>query len=466
MSSKGEDLTELRHCKEDALRFVRKVIGAEPTDQQAQLLKAVSEPGAHVSARSGHGPGKTTTLAWLIIWFVGLYPDSRVPCTAPTGHQLNDLLWPEINKWHGSLHPLWRRDLVITADRVFVRDAPKTQYAVARTARPENPEALQGFHATNLLFLLDEASGIPEPIFETAEGALSTPGARVVMTSNPTRTEGYFYRSHHEERMHWVNLHFSCLDSPLVAQDYIDKMAARYGEDSNVYRVRVLGEFPYASEDILIPLPWVEAAVGRDIEFPASKRIAGLDVARFGDDANALTVRQGGNLYFLDEWRNADLMETVGKIANYYRQEDLFDVVHVDAIGLGAGVADRLVEMGIPAISVNVSEVSALGERFNRLRDQLWWNVREFFESQQSRIDPDTNSMLQEDLKGQLTGIRYNFTSNGKIKVEGKDEMKKRGLESPNLADSFCLTFAEGLKNPERKRAKPVKKPSAKGWAQ
>jgi len=458
------DKSILQKCKTDALFFVRTAIGAEPTDQQAQLLTEVSKPGAHVSVRSGHGPGKTTVFAWLVLWFVGLYTDCRVPCTAPTGHQLNDLLWPEISKWLNNMHPLWKRDMVVTSDKVFVKDAPKTQYAVARTARPENPEALQGFHANNLMFLIDEAPGIEEPIFEVAEGALSTPDARVVMTANPTRTEGYFYRSHHEERHFWTTLHFDCLKSPLVAQEYIDKMKERYGKESNIFKVRVRGDFPEASEDVLIPLSWVQEAHGRNVEYPSAQRVAGLDVARFGDDANSLVIRQGQTIFHLDQWRNYDLMQTVGKVADLYRKEQLFDLVHVDSIGLGAGVVDRLQEMNIPVAGVNVAESSPQNERFNRLRDQLWWSTREFFEYKQSRIEPDIKGLLLDDLIGQLTSIRYGFTSNGKIRVEGKDEAKKRGLESPNLADALNLTFAEGLGAQRKAKAKTVKKKSAKGW--
>lgn len=459
------DKQDLIECKNNALYFVRKIIGAEPTEQQAQLLSEISKPGAHVSVRSGHGPGKTTGLAWLIIWFVSLYPDSRVPCTAPTGHQLHDLLWPEVSKWHNKLHPFWRRNLVITADKIFVKDAPKTQYAVARTARPENPEALQGFHARNLLFLIDEASAVEETIFETAEGALSTPGARVIMASNPTRTEGYFYRSHNEERKYWSTLHFSSLESSLVANDYVEKMADRYGDDSNIYKVRVLGDFPEASEDVLIPLSWVEASISRDVEFPTSKRIAGLDVARFGDDATSLLIRQGGDIVYMDQWRNKDLMETVGKISSAYR-EGQFDAIQVDAIGLGSGVVDRLKEMNLPVYGVNVAEISAQQEKFNSLRDQLWWAARDFFENKQSRITPvpDNDQMLIDDLIGQLTSIRYSFTSNGKLKIESKEEIKKRGLESPNLADALCLTLAEGIVKQARTRAKTIKKKSMRAW--
>lgn len=449
---KSDNLVRLA---DDALYFVRTILNVEPSEQQASILAAVSVPGARVSARSGHGTGKTTTLAWLILWFVSLRRDCRIPCTAPTSHQLNDLLWPEISKWHQQMHPLWRRDIQVISDRVFVVGAEKTQYAVARTARKENPEALQGFHADNLLFLLDEASGIDDQIFEVAEGALSTPSARVVMTGNPTRSEGYFYRSHHSQRQHWQTLKLSCLDSPLVSSEYVDRMKERYGEDSNVYRVRVLGEFPVASDDVLIPLDWVESAVGRDIVPGTTERIAGLDVARFGDDSCALVVRQGSRIIHIDEWRGKDLMQTTGRVKEAYNNK-LYTRINVDSIGLGSGVVDRLREMHVPCTGVNVAESTAQKERYNRLRDQLWWEAREFFQGKSVSISPEIKSSLRDDMIGQLSSIRYGFTSNGKIKVESKDEMKARDLASPNLADAFCLTLAQGIAGVPRKLVAPA----------
>jgi hypothetical protein len=461
--AKHEALKMLGAYRKDPVLFVRKVLGAEPTEQQIQLLQAVAPPGARVSVRSGHGTGKTTSLAWIILWHVSLYGDCKVPCTAPTAHQLQDLLWPEARKWADKAHVFFRSQILFSAERIWIEGAREMQFAVARTARSDAPEALQGFHAESLLFVIDEASGVPEQVFEVAEGALSTPGARVVMCANPTRTDGYFYRSHHQERKDWVCLHFSCLDSPRVDQAYIDRMRGRYGEDSSIYRVRVLGDFPLASDDVLIPLYEVEGAIARDVQFPAERKIAGLDVARFGDDATALVVRQGGAVIRMDQWRNLDLMQTVGKVKSLYDDKQ-FSLVAVDSIGLGAGVVDRLREMQVPTVGVNVAEASSQSEKFMRLRDQLWWACRQFFVERQSRIDPDLE--LRDDLIGELTGIRYNFTSNGKIKVEGKDEMKKRGLTSPNLADALCLTFAQGVSDAHTGtvKARKVVVKSAQGW--
>src|SRR5262249_369296 len=155
------------------------------------------------------------------------------------------------------------------------------------------PEALQGFHAERLLFIIDEASGIDDPVFEVAEGALSTPGAIVVMAGNPTRTSGFFSRAFHADRTRRWTRRVPCAESTRVAPGYIDGMGGGCGEQSSVFKVRVLGEFPNADDDGVIPLELVEAAVTRDVMPAPVKPIWGLDVARFGDDATALCKRRG-----------------------------------------------------------------------------------------------------------------------------------------------------------------------------
>jgi hypothetical protein len=452
----------MEEYKVNPVRFVNEVIGVRPTMHQLQLLEAISKPGAKVSIKSGHGCGKTSGLSWIILWFLCTHSNCRIPCTAPSSHQLNDLLWPEIVRWKDQMHPYFKDQLEYSADKFWVRGVKETQYAVARTARPEKPEALQGFHAPNLLFVIDEASGVAEQIFEVAEGALSTEGARVIMTSNPTRTDGYFYRSQTKERKYWDCLHFSCLDSHLVSDIYPKSMADRYGEDSSVYAVRVLGQFPDSSDDTVIPLHYIERAVGRDVDYSMSPKIAGLDVARKGDDATAITVTQGNKVIYLDRWYNKDLMQTVGRIKALY-DDKVFHKIHVDAIGMGAGVADRLNELGVPTVLVNVSESTAYKEKYTRLRDELWWQGREFFEDLSGCIDPDIKHL--DDLIGELSSVKYDFSSNGKIKVESKEEMKKRGEESPNLADSFLLTRFRGKREMRMRKGKVnFRRAGTGGW--
>jgi len=452
----------LQSYKDDPVKFVNEVIGVRPTLQQEEMLRAVAPRGSKVSIKSGHGCGKTSGLSWIILWFLCTHNNCRIPCTAPSSHQLNDLLWPEVIRWKDQMHPFFRDQIENSSDKIWVKEVKETQYAVARTARPEKPEALQGFHAPNLLFVIDEASGVAESIFEVAEGALSTEGARVIMTSNPTRTDGYFYRSQTKERKYWTCLHFSCLDSHLVSDEYPISMADRYGKESSVYHVRVLGEFPDSSNDTVIPLHLIESAVGRDVDYSMSAKIAGLDVARKGDDATAITVTQGNSIEFIDRWYNKDLMSTVGRVKALYDQR-VFHKVQVDAIGMGAGVADRLNELGVPTVLVNVAESTAYKEKYNRLRDELWWAGREFFEDLTSSINPDIEYL--DDLIGELSSVKYDFSSNGKLKVEGKAEMKKRGEDSPNLADSFLLTRFKGKRDMRTRRGRVnFTKASTGGW--
>ena len=184
--------------KRDPLLYVRQRFGVEPTWQQQQILEAIREPGAKVSVRSGHGVGKSASAAWVLSWFVETHDFAKVPCTAPSSHQLRDILWGELSKWRRRAdelsaqrgdHPrFWLSKLFRLLTDSLTDPGAKDWGAFARTAKKENPEALQGFHGAALLYIIDEASGVDESIFEAAEGALSTPGARVLMLGNPTRT--------------------------------------------------------------------------------------------------------------------------------------------------------------------------------------------------------------------------------------------------------------------------------------
>jgi hypothetical protein len=230
-------------------------------------------------------------------------------------------------------------------------------------------------------------------------------------------------------------------DSTQVGPKFIEDMKIKYGEDSNIFRVRVLGEWPEADDDVVIPLHLLQSAAERE-QVPAETTpvVWGLDVARFGTDKSALCKRKGNVVTEpIKSWRNKDLMEMCGIILNEYETTTWADrpvEILVDSIGLGAGVVDRLTELDLPVRGINVAESASMGERYGRLRDELWFLGKEWFEMRDCTIP------LQEELIEDLSKPRFSFLSNGKLKVEGKDEMKRRGLNSPDLADAFCLTFA------------------------
>lgn len=418
-----------------------------PEKWQGQLLKDVGrakrEGQRRFAVRSGHGSGKSTTQAWLILWFCLFHRDLKVPVTANSQDQLRDVLWSEIAKWHREL-PKFLKDMVeVSAERVFVKADPESSFAVARTARPERPEALQGFHAATLAFVIEEASGIDDVIFETAGGSLSSDNSWVFLFGNPTRTSGYFHRAFHENRAAWRTYHISCHDSSRVAPTYARDMAQEYGLDSNVYRVRVLGEFPLTEDDSVMSLGLVEAAIDREVQPIDVSTVWGLDVARFGDDTTCLAKRRGNIvLEPLIEWKKVDLMQTTGRVYREYSETPIEKrpaAINVDVIGLGAGVVDRLRELGLPVRGINVGESPAIDPaRYMRLRDELWFRCRDWFDTRAVSMPKD------QALIGELVSPKYKIESSGKIKVESKDDMKKRGVKSPNRADALCLTFAGG----------------------
>jgi hypothetical protein len=416
--------------------FVTRVIGANPTAQQAQILKALDQGKRRIAVRSGHGVGKSALLSWILLWWLSTRPASIIPCTAPTAHQLEDILWGEIGRWRQKMRPPFRDLLQVGRNWVRHQGAPDSWFAVGRTSRKGNPEALQGFHGEHLAFLIDEASGIDDEVFEVAEGALSTPGSLVVMAGNPTRREGAFYRAFHSDRAHWSTFCLPSSGSTLVAPEYSQRMAARYGEDSDIYRVRVLGEFPSSEPDALIGLATVEAAVRNELapetEHPV---VLGVDVARFGDDETVILRRRGPVVEQIECYRGLDTMETSGraiKAARHHRASTVF----VDVVGIGAGVADRLREMKLYVHPVNVAERAHDTERFDDLRSELWWRVRDWLESGEAVLPDD------EELVAQLSTIKYGVTSNGRIRIESKRERKHRGLCSPDRADALMMTFA------------------------
>ena len=419
-----------------------------PEKWQKNVLQSIID-NERVSVRSGHGVGKTAMLSWLILqWLITRYP-SKVACTAPTAHQLEDVLWGEVAKWYRRMPDGLKNLLRLSRDRVEVLTAPQESFAVARTARKEQPEAFQGFHSENMLFIIDEASGVEDIIFEVGEGSMSTPGAKTLMTGNPTRTSGYFYDSFHSSRKLWSTHKVACSDSKMVTKRYVDEMKEKYGSTSNIYRVRVLGEFPSGDEDAVIPLALIEDAVTRQVDQVDGNMVWGLDVARFGSDRSSLAKRMENTLTEpIRFWRGKDLMQLCGIVVDEFNKmkgNEIPQEILIDSIGVGAGVVDRLMELGLPARGINVAETPSIQTRFNRLRDELWWKTREWFEERNTHI-PD-----QDELIAELAMPRYNYTSAGKLKVESKAEMRKAGMQSPDLADALCLTFAfHSVKNYNR----------------
>ena len=426
--------------RDDPVKFVREVLGATPLPYQAEFLDALAGGERKMSVRSGHGTGKSTTASWAMLWYVLLRFPNKVVVTAPTSGQLFDALFAELKRWINELPKQLQPMLTVKADRVELAAAPSEAFISARTSRAETPEALAGVHSDNVLLVVDEASGVPEKVFEAAAGSMSGHNATTILLSNPTRSSGTFFESQTRLAGSYWTRRWSCVDSPLVSDEFVDEMRLRYGEESNAFRIRVLGEFPLADDDTIIPFHLVEAAINRDIEIDESApTIWGLDVARFGTDKTVLAKRQGNVITEVNGWQGLDLMQTVGRVKAEYdglpmsiRPREIM----VDVIGMGGGVVDRLRELGLPVRGINVAESPSMGETYTNLRAELWFKMRGWLEQRGSKLPKD------EQLVAELSTIRYSFVSSGKMKAESKDEMRKRGLPSPDFADAVCLTLA------------------------
>lgn len=440
--------------------FVREILGATPEPYQEDLLKAVGRGERKISVRSGHGTGKSTALSWAMLWFVLFRFPNKVVVTAPTTAQLYDALFAELKRWIGELPEALRILLEVKTDRVELVAAPSEAFISARTSRAEQPEALAGVHSDNVMLVVDEASGVPEQVFEAASGSMSGHSATTILAGNPTRSSGTFYETHNRLAEHWMTLHWSCVDSRRVSREFIEEMKTRYGEDSNAYRIRVLGEFPMGDDDTIIPLHLAEAAKSRDVTAaPTTRPVWGLDVARFGSDRTALAKRVGPVIAEVETWKGLDLMQTVGRVKAQYDgllPSERPSEILVDVIGLGSGVHDRLRELGLPVRAVNVSEAPAFGATYSNLRTELIFRFRGWLEQRGSRLPSDA------ELIAELTSIRYSFASSGKMKAEGKDDMRRRGLRSPDKADAVFLTFAgdaaTSLGSPTANWSRPIRR--------
>jgi hypothetical protein len=419
--------------------FVREVLGVDPDPWQVEFLEAISRGERKISVRSGHGVGKSTVASWAMIWYMLTRGPAKIVVTAPTSSQLYDALFAELKRWVKELPNAWGDRLEVKTDRIEMRAAPQESFISARTSRAEQPEALQGVHSDHVMLVADEASGIPESVFEAAAGSMSGHNAVTILLGNPTKSSGFFFDTHNRLKDEWWTRRVSCYDSKRVSEAYIKDMASRYGEESNAFRVRVLGEFPRTDDDTLIGVELVDSAFHRDVETTDTPTVWGLDVARFGTDATALAKRKGNAVTEIRKWRGLDLMQTTGAVVAEYeamKPEDRPVEILVDSIGLGAGVVDRLRELNLPARGINVAESPAMGTIYVNLRAELWGKMKAWLEKRDCKLPKD------ESLLAELVSPRYSFNSNGKMKLESKDEMRKRGIGSPDMADALALTFA------------------------
>jgi len=463
------------NIKDDPLNFVRYIF---PWNQEGTPLADFSGPrrwqekilrdvGNHIrknetmdlpemyrlAVASGRGIGKSALVAWLILWMLSTRLGSTIIVTANTEQQLRSRTWAELGKWltlaiNGhwfvktatSLKPQqWYEELLISDLKIDTG----YYYAQAQLWSEENPDAFAGVHSSaGVCLIMDEASGIPSPIYSVSEGFFTEPTKNRFWFSfsNPRRNSGPFYDSFHSKRSFWNTEQIDSREVEETDKQLFQRMLEQYGEDSTVARVEVLGQFPNVDDDTVIPIELARAAVDRDVSLTASEPIVwGLDIARFGPDQSALCIRQGNTVFEIKTFKSMDLMQLCGAIKNIYDSATEINKpseILVDVIGLGSGVVDRLAEQGLPVRGINVAESPASKKNYLNLRAELWFSIKDWLTRRDCRLPSD------DELIAELVSPMYSYTSSGKIKIEAKEAMKKRGIKSPDKADALALTMA------------------------
>jgi hypothetical protein len=416
--------------------------------QQYCMLVAVedalmSDAPDMISVCSGVGIGKTTTMAWLLLWHLFCFRNCKVGCTAPTGDQLYDILWSEVALWLNKMPEPLQAEYHWQSEYVKMRDKPESWYARARTSRKEKPEALSGLHAPEVLILVDEASAIEDIIFKTMHGALTSPRPIIFMISNPTRNTGYFYDTHHKNRHLWQTLSFSSLESPVVGEK-VELIRLQYGEEGIEWNMRVLGKFPDAdmvdSRGYTRLFDSADVRRRQDMGFTGRKRL-GVDPSGMGADSTVYVVRDAfqARIVRVEEKSSP---EKIAMVINTLMTE--FEIpaeeVFIDIFGVGAETWQKLMSAGIPVIGVDVGRKPNNEHLFLNLRAEAYWRMREWVKGGGEFVD--------HKRWDELDTIMYRKTVAGsKIQIMSKLDMRRKGIASPDSVDACAITFSEPMED-------------------
>jgi len=314
--------------------------------------------------------------------------------------------------------------------------------AEAFAVASDNPALIEGAHAAKLIYILDEAKAIPPATWDAIEGAFSSGDCYALAISTPGARSGRFYDIHRHAAglENWHTRHVTlaeAIKAGRVSAEWAESMRKLWGEDSPVYQARVLGEFPEQSESSLFNLTLIEQARERELE-PNGKPHLGVDVARYGNDDSCLFDVEKPCVMSAEVWHGNDLMQSAGRVAATMKYRGAS--ASVDSIGIGAGVVDRLREDGLNANGVNVSLPPIDGEHYENIRAEMYFLLRNAL--REGEIDLTRLSKeIYDRLCGELTAFEFSYTSKGKLKLEPKEETKKRLGYSPDVADALALAW-------------------------
>jgi hypothetical protein len=447
--------------RRDPAAWVTERLGEHVWSKQAEILKSVAE-NKLTAVQSSHGTGKSYAISRLVGYFIDNYPagDFFIVTTAPTWAQVRAIIWRYIaqmaNKHELKGYVTQNAEWKIGNELV----------AFGRKPADQNQQGLQGLHANRgVIAIIDEASGVPDQIWNAIDSLTTTPESRIIAVGNPDAVSSRFFRVCTTEPG-WNRIKICSFDTPaftgeevpddmfrgLVSREWAEDKAIRWGTSSALYKIKVMGEFAELDEFAVIPLGWVRLAQQRWLDYqelsleekqlhgPKGRMVLGVDVGHQGEDKTVIVTRHGHVVTQIEVWAKKDTVA----VAQFVRDRlGAQSIAVVDSIGVGAGVVDQLRNTRhkvVPFISSATTRRrdSTGTQGFSNLRASAWWNLREL-------LDPAMDARLclppDDDLAADLSTPRYEMVHGGRIKIESKDDIRKRLGRSTDQADALCYAY-------------------------
>ncbi len=427
--------------------------GKHLTWQQTKLMmcanKAVQKKVKwRLSVASGHGVGKTSGCAIIILWFLFGRVDSQVACTAPTATQMHDVLWKELALWISRMPEKVKNLYEHNKDYIRIKERPASWFARAKTSSKENSEALAGVHAEWVMLLGDEASGIEEQIFIVMDGALTSGNFLVILIGNPTRSDGYFYDTHHKNKDIWLNMELSSIESPIVDKKYVKDQERQHGKDSEQFGIRVSGTFP--SEDTMSKDGYVRLIGTKDVNIIpksqptnfAKNSILGIDPSGEGDDKTVFVLRDEFKARVIYKESTSNPKQIAEKIITFI---DMYDLdasnVVLDAFGIGTTISAEVAKASNGKYIIQSLNVGEPCDYEDEKDEYINKRALYFHKGLRGWMRGGGQFVEDSEFEAEVETIYYKRNLQGKVQIMPKVEMKKRGYKSPNVLDAVSLTF-------------------------
>ena len=430
--------------------WIRSRLGEFCWSKQRAICRSVVH-NRYTAVPSCHDSGKSFIASRIVSWWVDVHPpgEAFAITTAPTAHQVDAILWREIGRAHRKAGLPGR----ITLDSKWRLGAAHGDELIAYGRKPAdyNPDSFQGIHQRYVLVVIDEANGVPKWLFDAVDTLVTNSNARVLAIGNPDSPASHFAHIC-KPNSGWNVIHIDGLKTPnftdelvpddlrdlLLSPEWVEERRARWGVGSMLWESKVRGRFPVVTDDTLIQPDWWDQAAERNLDPRGYVGQIGADIARYGDDSSMVYRNQGGYLRRFKSWTKTGTTKSAERILRMLNEEPGLECL-IDGTGVGGGVYDDLSEKGAP-VHEFISSRSPSDDRFHNLRAEAFWHLRELFEFGMIDVDPD-----DEELKSQLTSLKWTLTQTGKIKIESKDDYRKRMRSaSPDAADAAMMACWDG----------------------